>query len=829
MFDWQTSDEREWVDLPPTQEPGPPRLGWRSVAVLAVLLLLGSAAFLLIRQTTEEIDKATAAAQADILSSHTLLQRTAENQDKELFTALLSGRDKAWVGQQLDAFERGDFGERRFFDQLVTLPQREATPGEMTVVVADDFRSAELRYPVKAVVTIGEGITKTVTLSHTALYRRGAERWLYAPLDQTFWGSRAFLNLSRLTLIYPERDAEIAAELGEHLNAELERLCSAAYFACDDGWRMRVRFETRAQVWDRMTAYAYHFAPNDQLELPTPTLIGLPTDAESKATLQQQYTIAVMGNAIARLAEYNCCAHRNMFKLLVDVLLDEMGIRPLPREAVDYDALFAAWNSNSMSRLWGRFVLEPHDRSWGVSLVRYLQSLDPNLSTVEMLRSLGDVQGGYEDWLAGFVASYDADQFRAAWEQFVFSETSAGQIEEPIHPLPMDRIRIVCSDDEPAIYEYDLAKDSWRAIWRFPVENADYVAQPQSLGASGMYAINRYGFVGERRQELWLLRKDGREQFLLGYDSSDGFAAVFDVHPNGRWVGVYQIIFSSSESTHIIFDIDDCTESGCSVVNAVESIWGGAAEWSNDGRYLLYVDATKTDPNELTLAGFDRRIAIGNAQGLSLEVVESDATWPIWLNAQSIAYLKAAEQAADPKIELIRYDLEEGVSQSLLSSTDLLDALPPGETDTIYPSHVLPASSDGNHLLVFATAQFNTTNDDGNYTFHVRLDTETPTIALLENQLFSTYLEVQGQWYTYFDLSPGGLVSIIRLENEASGQHYTLEGNGLNGHQVWAPSGHWVLYGSRQGQLVLLEPESGYRRFINHNFGFCNALHWVES
>lgn len=829
MFDWQTEEEIEWEQLPaePVQEPAPRR--WRGlVLVLAVLLLFAGGGGWLLRQTNERVEEATAVTETNILSSHRLLMDAVANQDEDLLTALFSGRDQQWVDIQLARVARGDFGNRNLFTQFSTapLPLDAAAAQQIKITVEDDFRTAELLYPVAATVVAGEGVTETVTLLQTAVYRQGTARWLYAPLEKPFWGSRDFIELSHLTLNYPERDEEIAHEIGLTLNKQLVELCSDDYFGCDDGWRMVVRFDTRPDIWNDMGEYSYQFTPEHLFELPTPTLLGLPTDGDSKDALMQQYSVAVLTNAMSKLTEYDCCAGRNMFELLVDLQLAEMDIRPFPTESVNYDIVFNDWDDGTLRRLWGRFELEPTDRPRGVTLVRYLQSVDPDLTTILLLESIGEGYNNPSGWLADLIEPYNATQMDIAWERFVFDETAAGQIDAPLTPFPNQPLRLICQiNGRTTLYEYHWRFNDWSIVWQQPLET-DYLVQIRPLHDSNLQLINRYSFDDDRnRNELWLLRPDGTENFLAAYDSSDGYSFINDVHPNGRWANLYLAQFSKDVRQNTILDLDNCTEEGCEVVAELES--EGNAIWSEDGRYLFIVRATQNAPSTLASAGYGNRILVADSLGQSPQFLDEHTSWPEWVGDETAVYVKAIDNSADPEIILYRTNVTTGEREAIISNRELVDLLPEGETATLYPSYVTAVSSDHTHLFLYASSRLQPFNSSSNYAFHIRFDTEPPTITPILGDNTPPFLLVEDDWHTYISSSSNNdNTTEMLLENQQTGQQYALQVEGFSFSNFWSASQEWLLFSTRNNQLTLLEPDSGYRHFISYSFGDCNVAYW---
>ncbi|MCP5094773.1 MAG: hypothetical protein GY943_04395, partial [Chloroflexi bacterium] len=107
-FDWQTEDDVNW-DEPerpsPSSPPRPRRWPW----VVVVLLLLGTAVYGLYRELSQRVDVATAAVEADLLASYDVVQQAIRQQDMDLLSTFMSGRDPDWV-QLVDQAVRHDGG-----------------------------------------------------------------------------------------------------------------------------------------------------------------------------------------------------------------------------------------------------------------------------------------------------------------------------------------------------------------------------------------------------------------------------------------------------------------------------------------------------------------------------------------------------------------------------------------------------------------------------------------------------------------------------------------------------------------------------------------------
>ncbi|MCA9966036.1 MAG: hypothetical protein KC423_17410, partial [Anaerolineales bacterium] len=153
-FEWQTEEDIVWDELPPAPpEPPARRRHWWLLVGLAALLL--AAGFVIYRQVQQRIETATQTVQADVLSSHNLMLRAASEQDEELFTSLLSGRDMQWVAGETALFkqamllDRAPFGLEAIPFTPQTAVDAATTPDEIPsdaarITLSPDLTEAEI-------------------------------------------------------------------------------------------------------------------------------------------------------------------------------------------------------------------------------------------------------------------------------------------------------------------------------------------------------------------------------------------------------------------------------------------------------------------------------------------------------------------------------------------------------------------------------------------------------------------------------------------------------------------------------------------------------------
>ena len=280
-FDWQAENDVVWEELPAdekTEESSRKRRRWPFL--LLALLLLAAVAFFFLRQINRQVDENTEARRADIVSSHNLLLIAEAEKDGELFFSLLSGRDSAWTAAQNELFQAGllldraPFGLRAVLGEQISLATEDEVPfsaNALNITFSSDLMAAELVTEQPFIISIGHGLTETVTLQETAVYRLGRERWLLAPPENDFWGSRESQQGAQLRVSYPERDAELATRLLPDLERKLDEMCrTLADIDCPSGSPIEVQFSTDSATLTATTQPQVATLTNNTLRVTLP-------------------------------------------------------------------------------------------------------------------------------------------------------------------------------------------------------------------------------------------------------------------------------------------------------------------------------------------------------------------------------------------------------------------------------------------------------------------------------------------------------------------------------------------------------------------------------
>ena len=312
-FDWQIGEER-WEErqaaearqtdlfasdvVPTDRDAAQSSRQLRRLArvAFATIGLIATVAVLIF---TQRFDEALAPIRRDVLSAHQFVLHAAAHSDVELFNAFLPPSDEipeSWSVVQRDLLRQAALFDRRSFGLRL-----QATNPQVTQVdFSPDLNEAEVVTAYSYATNTGYGTTATVRLHQTSLYRSDKGRWLLVSPGYGFWGDSATSQYPFLTVEYPERDRPIARRLGTDLNAVVNRLCAGSTaLDCPAGFRIQLNLVKwslylRHMVGEGPCCFQLSNTDIVNIELPTPTLVGLPVDEAGYRALYRGYALRVV-------------------------------------------------------------------------------------------------------------------------------------------------------------------------------------------------------------------------------------------------------------------------------------------------------------------------------------------------------------------------------------------------------------------------------------------------------------------------------------------------------------------------------------------------------
>jgi len=820
-FEWWTGEKDSVREegAPAANGDGPPpwRTGWPWVLVLGLLLLAGAATFFLWRRGQEEMAEATSAVTADVLSSYNLAQRAAADRDDELLVTVLSGRDPQWTKAQRQLLQQGPFfGEAARFLGLHPLSQ----PTVADVSLSPDFREARLLATQRYSVTLIPGLTRTVALSQTLVFRRGRQRWFYAPPDEAFWGNRVTIHERRLSLTYPRRDRDAVVSLGSDLNRALEEMCATSWVSCPPGPVADVRLATEPQSLLRLAEPDAMLEVGDEIILPTLSLVGWPTGEIAHQALSRGYASFVLAATAGDLMGYRCCEKALFHQALLDRLLSDLGVRLWPLSPDDYlrfadepvpmGRMDDFWRSAGVGR-----PPTAHERQQARAFVSFLEAAY-DVWPEEQHRLLLEAEG-FWGWMRAMsgVAVGQEEMIGHDWRRFLYAQANAGQGPPPA-VLDRQALRLVCQSESgsPGLYHLEPASRQWTLLEGL---DGEVPALFPLAGDRGIILYDRIGASAEAlRPQLWI----GQREIRLSPSWRPATQLLPD--PGGRYLTMRSSVEQDGSVDEVaLLDVDSCEESECRFVALP-----GFPFWSPSGSQLLLWSSR------------GQRLLHGTREEMRWRPLGVErAGRPFWFDEETYGYVRGAR-----RIEMRSVSSDTDQEPGLLVSLEELLAALPGEQDPRAWSilAVVPSPAVAHTFLVMLVARPGLRSRQ---LFLFRSAEAAAGRALIPLYFFSelafsdpgTFFSPAGRWLA---LTPsagfGQGVRLLVHDLERDETALVLDDSDfvpLRTHD-WSLDGLMLArIGRRLIEVLVFDeqrPETLYRHFVYNEALQCTAVAWVN-
>ncbi|MCB9008390.1 MAG: hypothetical protein H6656_13645 [Ardenticatenaceae bacterium] len=491
-FEWRTDEDDGWQEAVKPAETAVAQPFWRRRWRFLLVALLGIAAVwgVVQWQVDQRIDQATQSLESDLLATHNFLLQTAVSRDEALFKANLSGRDPDWGATQKSLLEEGLFLDRPMLGWYHQAMAEPLTLEDVTFELSPDLQAAEMQYPQTYVVQSQAGITETVRLWQTAVYRQGRSRWLYAPPLEDFWGEWHVWPGEHLTVAYTERDADIAERLATDLDGLLGQMCAELEdLNCVGRLRVNLRLDTEPLGIIKINDIETMLTAGPRLSLPTPTLIGLPRDESSYEALYRAYGVQLATAVLAHQIEYDCCTHQLFFRALRDYQFAQLGLQAWPlKEEMFAQMLQAGFDGSALShwtRRWEEappqflqvWLIEDPEPIWQqvYMLIEFMNTQETAVSPAQMMRLMN--RNSHVGWLEDTLGDgYDSAFFQTQFIDYIYDQSHSGQLADLPIPLPSGKITLICEGENSApnykVFTYDLATETWAELFANQFEDA---------------------------------------------------------------------------------------------------------------------------------------------------------------------------------------------------------------------------------------------------------------------------------------------------------------------------------------------------------------------
>ena len=850
QFNWQQDADDQWeepvVYIPEPKNPRPRR---RWGLILILLLLLGSVAWLLTRQANQRVEETTTAVSDDILSSHNLLIQAAHNNDNDLFTALLSGRDKEWTASQQTLLSERLFLNRPSFALYTALPESPdlgAIEDNLILIsldLAPDLLAAELVTQLPYTFTLPDGTIQNTILQQTAVYRLGSQRWLYAPPEEDFWGGTRNYEQNRLITIYPQRDEEIAQRLTIDLAQALNRICTQlADINCPDDLTINLVLSTDPNSLSDLTDPQTLWQSGSRTVLPTPSLVGLPIDEAGYQALKQGYTVQLTTAVISHLVEYECCVGAAYFQALLDYQLSQLDLQTWPITQTDYqrvldetiglNRVFPTWQAGSLADVGP-------EEQWLIRLIAdFVLHSDHPTSAAAAQRTLNQTTS-LISWLASTIFTRTERAARAnnvlqEWHKTASIRSQISTMPPPI-PLPEQDLLVICTNDDleadiegSSLYRYHLATDEWTledesdaatVMVPFPDDSAVIL---QSFGA------DPFG------PKIW---QNGQLIQSVIDDEARSLISFGHFYPSGLMLA-YEL--SSETITPQLIDLTQCQNSQQCPTEAKP----GLLTESPNGRQTIIAKPFSLSINYLPINGrhllLDERLEDQEPDNLfrtngTEEISIGTGFAPFWLDDETYGYLRSS----DTNIEIVIAQTADDILNPVLSRNTLLHLLPGDDNfaSSFNINYVLTEPTYPDQLFIVATSGRNLSPRQVHIfsynlvTHRIRLHVQTNYIGV-----HSLDFSPDGRWLIVNDWQEniGGqpinlnFTHLHDLSQNQSDSFTTITPLLFPAYlHDWSANGQWLALLANNNQIALTIPGTDHYQIIQHGHGPCASLAWV--
>ena len=422
-FDWEAEDgeafdEKEYQEG--HHQGGRPRLRRPILILIAVALLLLSGA-LAFRQLGQRVDDTAGAVEGAIGSSHALILSAARSGDLELLANVLSGRQLEWTDAQLDLMRGGLFYDRR----PLGLEWDPDASGEIVdITVSPDLQSAEV-VALQDYLVQGNP-SERVTLEHTSVYRRSGDRWLLSPPTFDFWGEKVSTRGLLVELSVLERDEALGLHIAADLEATITAACSSLRgLDCPPDTHVEVNLLADPTLFLEMEPAESRLQGSRYLNLPTPTLIGLPVDESGFRAIYRGYAERTLSALLGDLVDWTCCDRAHFYEALLDAQLSQLGLKRWPTTIEEYHSISQqSIGLNQLRDLWlqdvdGADALTEFDAGVAYAFVEFLTFGQKRVPAAQLQRTLSS-SVTLDDWLADLFP--DTISLEPEWDRFLRSK-----------------------------------------------------------------------------------------------------------------------------------------------------------------------------------------------------------------------------------------------------------------------------------------------------------------------------------------------------------------------------------------------------------------------
>ncbi|KAA3664365.1 MAG: hypothetical protein DWQ04_06090, partial [Chloroflexi bacterium] len=735
-----------------------------------------------------------------------------------------------WVRTVNALVENGRFYDRTPFYLHWLPPHTTITP---TITLSPDLTAAELVTEQQYAIEIGNGLTETIRLQETAVYRLGSTRWLLSPPKPEFWGEPQTFTGEILVLRYLERDAEIARRLALDIDEKLLELCTKfSELNCSDQLEVRLTFTSDSEWLNTSQGVSVSWLPQirqRQLRLtpmPTPSLIGLPVNEASYQALYRGYASVILTAVVADLLDAECCFDSVLYQAALADMMAQLSLQPWPLAASDYQQFLlnpTGWSD--LQDVWEekRPFPTPDQDGAAFALVDYLINELELLTTVEFQQSLiAFAERPYSDWIQHVLVPLQSNLLpEQAWLSFWYEQSGMAQSTPPF-PLPGQGLYLLCEDNqlEWSLVRYDVKTNEFSYLSRS-------VIGPAFLhGLSGDVGV----VVGEQItsasiSDLFLWANGQKIEISWPRTSSTPGVVPLMLDPTGQ-----RLLLSGPMQNLApfgVFPVASCLAGeSCNL-----EVADGYPTWSPNGaRTLVGVEFAQVDVR------LESVLHLGNRDGIISDVseVEVAGAAPFWLDNGRFGFTQFDVTVGETAVYL--HDIDSAETTILLTASDLSVSMPDHlQKDAFKIDAVLSSPNNPDQLLITTVDAVAEQGAAHLFAYNMLDGTAQHRFVFLDepaNVRRGYGWSPNGRFLTITSLSESPSVWVLYLHDMQTETTRTVTMHNqyeLPPHHYldWSADGNWLAYG-HDGYVRFIHPHTGYERWAVSPVLNCASAAWVS-
>ncbi|MCA9999939.1 MAG: hypothetical protein KDE56_29450, partial [Anaerolineales bacterium] len=452
-----------------------------------------------------------------------------------------------------------------------------------------------------------------------------------------------------------------------------------------------------------------------QIELPAPTLVGVPVDTVGYQILRDGYAGQILTAVLLYQANWQCCDGQAFAEAIITHQLHQLGLRPWPVTQADYQFIVdEAVTIAHFTPYWRNATFEIQtprvDKKYIYPFIEFILFNTPEQSPQQLLEAIPGNRS-LISWLYTTVPFRDpfgdftarASYFDTTWVQFAYTQSLVTTAPPPI-PLPDQRLTMMCvtlqqeATEQSSIQQYDFAAETWSVL----EEWESYTLIMPLPNSSGLL-LQKFDFTANALATfLW---QNGRLSTLYANPDNPIFS-FGQTDPTGQTLLAFQ--FDPENGIGSFATLPQNCANRCT-----PQTLPGQPIWSPDGQHALFLlqEAPKFDefrfPNRInvydngTLFYSGTEISLGNTNGQTRTDLGNGIA-PFWLDNNTFGFIRLDRAAPDsPRRDIVLATRDNPTLQTLIAAELFTAVLPNRQPTTqIHLRYVLPHPTNSDLLLV---------------------------------------------------------------------------------------------------------------------------------